>query len=417
MPVSAATRKKLILATTPFAVATLIGIALLWPSGRGLPSSATGPPQVQYGGIVVGVERAPCNQPGQENFDCAVAEIRLEEGPDKGDAVSLNIAEGPNARHIQPGDKVRLAPAVEGASGQAYYFVDFQRSQPLLILGLIFAGVVIALSRWRGVTSLIGLAASMMILVTFVLPAILEGSSPLAVAVFGGAAIMFITLYLAHGFNAMTTTAVLGTLTSLTITGVLALVFVEAVKFTGFGSEEAVFLQMAAQQVNLQGLLLGGIVIGTLGVLDDVTVTQASAVWELHRTNPTLGSLGLYRAGVRIGRDHIASTVNTLVLAYAGASLPLLILFSLADTPFAQIVTSEIVAEEIVRTLVGSIGLVAAVPLTTGLAALVAGGDSGPRLLGRRRPEPEPPSESPEVPEETPEIEIKRPKAEEFFRE
>jgi uncharacterized membrane protein len=215
------------------------------------------------------------------------------------------------------------------------------------------------------------LAISLFVLVKFVLPAILEGSDPLAVAIVGGSLIMFLALYLAHGVNAATTTAVLGTLASLFLTGALAVLFVNLSIFTGASSEEAVFLQISQQQVNVQGLLLAGIIIGTLGVLDDVTITQASVVWELQKANPEYGIRNVYRSAIRIGRDHIASTVNTLVLAYAGASLPLLILFSVSDRSFGQVLNTETVAEEIVRTLVGSIGLVASVPITTGLAALV----------------------------------------------
>jgi uncharacterized membrane protein len=205
----------------------------------------------------------------------------------------------------------------------------------------------------------------------FVIPAILEGESPVAVSIVGAAAVMFVALYLAHGVNVRTSSAVLGTLVSLGITGILALLFVELARFTGFASEEALFLQVSAQQVNIKGLLLGGIIIGTLGVLDDVTITQASAVWELHVANPAYGARELYRAAVRIGRDHIASTVNTLVLAYAGASLPLLIVFSLSSRPLGEVLTTEVISEEIVRTLVGSIGLVASVPVTTALTAAV----------------------------------------------
>jgi uncharacterized membrane protein len=187
--------------------------------------------------------------------------------------------------------------------------------------------------------------------------------------------VMFVALYLAHGFNVRTTTAVLGTLCSLLLTGILAVIFMGTTRLTGLASEEAAFLQISAEQVNLEGLLLGGIIIGTLGVLDDVTVTQASAVWELHLANPSFGIKELYASAVRIGSDHIASTVNTLVLAYAGASLPLLILFSLSSRPLADLITTELVAVEIVRTLVGSIGLVASVPITTFLAATVTTGD------------------------------------------
>ncbi|MFP5297850.1 MAG: YibE/F family protein, partial [Actinomycetota bacterium] len=316
------TKRKLTLAITPFIVATVMGLVAYWPAQQKIELPGTSPAEQQrFEGTVTSVDRAPCEQPGQEDFDCAVATVELHQGPDEGDTVDLNIAEGANARHIEKGDPVLVGRAAQGLPGQEYFFLDFQRQTPMLLLVGLFATVVIALSRWRGFASLIGLATSLSILVMFVLPAILEGSSPILVSIFGGAAIMFVTLYLAHGFNAMTTTALLGTFASLALTGTLAVIFVDAVRFTGFGSEEAVFLQVAAQQINLEGLLLGSIVIGTLGVLDDVTVTQASAVWELHRANPALGSLGLYRAAVRIGRDHIASTVNTLVLAYAGAAL------------------------------------------------------------------------------------------------
>jgi uncharacterized membrane protein len=180
-------------------------------------------------------------------------------------------------------------------------------------------------------------------------------------------------------------------LSSLLLTGLLALFFVEISIFTGVGSEEAAFLQISQQQVNLEGLLLASVIIGTLGVLDDVTVTQASAVWELRRANPSYGIRGLYRAGIRIGRDHIASTVNTLVLAYAGASLPLLILFTVSERGLGSVLNTEIVAEEIVRTLVGSIGLVSSVPITTGLAAFVARKARGPRVAPTEEAEREHP--------------------------
>ena len=183
---------------------------------------------------------------------------------------------------------------------------------------------------------------------------------------------MFVALYLAHGINARTTTAVLGTVGALFITGVLAWIFVTGTHLTGLASEESGLLAASLSGVSLKGLLLGGIVIGSLGVLDDVTVTQASAVWELHQANPSYGFSRLYAAGLRIGRDHIASTVNTLVMAYAGASLPLLVLFTLSSRQLGDVLTSEILAQEIVRTLVGSIGLISAVPITTALAAFVA---------------------------------------------
>lgn len=358
--------------------ATAIGLMVLWPDDP-TPSvpDVIGPPAELADASVTAVERRPCEgTEASQNVVCQEITARLTSGGEAGDSVPMEVSEGPGAPRLNEGDRivVGVVPGVRGAPGDkgTYYFSDFQRRTPLLVLGVCFALAVVALARWRGLMALVGLAVSLAVLVKFMLPAILEGRSPVAVSVVGAAAIMFVTLYLAHGFNTQTTTAVLGTLGSLLLVGVLAWVFVEASHFSGLASEEAGFLQAAAGKVNLQGLLLGGIVIGSLGVLDDVTVTQASAVWELHQANPTYGFGRLFSAGLRIGRDHIASTVNTLVLAYAGASLPLLVLFTLSNRDLSGVLTGELVASEVVRTLVGSLGLVAAVPLTTALAAFVA---------------------------------------------
>lgn len=375
--------RALALALAPFALATLAGLVWLWPAGE--PGSGlTGPAARGYRATVVAVQEIACpSLEGQGELRCERATARLDEGPDEGLEVTFELAEGPTTRRLRQGDGVLLARASEGPPELAYAFLDYQRARPLLLLGVLFAAVVVALSRWRGLAALGGLALSLAVLIFFVLPSILAGEPPLAVAVTGSAVIMFAAIYLAHGFNARSSTAILGTLISLLLTGVLALVFVDAARFTGFGSEEAVFLQVSASQINLTGLLLGGIIIGSLGVLDDVTVTQASAVWELHHANPNLGVRGLYSAAIRIGRDHIASTVNTLVLAYAGAALPLLIVFTLSNQRLSSVLTSEVVAEEVVRTLVGSIGLVASVPITTALASVVVSYDS------TRSPSPE----------------------------
>lgn len=189
------------------------------------------------------------------------------------------------------------------------------------------------------------------------------------VAVVGAAAIAYLALYLAHGFSLMTTVALLGTLASLALTALLSSLAVQAARVTGFTTEEALLLTLVPGQLDLRGLILGGVVLGALGAIDDVTVTQASAVWELRAAAPEMSRPRLFRAALRIGRDHIASTVNTLVLAYAGASMPLLVLFVLSRQSLGTIANSELVATEILRTLVGSIGLVASVPVTTWLAA------------------------------------------------
>ena len=422
--VDPATKRLLLWAVTPFIIATLAGVALLWPGEDkvSLPGAPGGAVE-RFAAVIREVETVnDCQDlPGQENFRCLIVTAELLEGSDEGFQVTLNMVEGPNTRHIAVGDRVVIGDSSD-VPGESYYFVDYERRAPLLVLTLLFAAVVIALSRVRGLAALAGLAGSLAILIRFVLPAILAGENPLAVAIVGGACVMFIALYMAHGVNAMTTTAILGTLVSLALTGALAVIFVEAARFTGFGSEEAVFLQVSAQQINLQGLLLGSIIIGTLGVLDDVTVTQASAVWELRIANPAYRAKQLYSAALRIGRDHIASTVNTLVLAYAGASLPLLVLFTLSDRTLGDVITSEVVAEEIVRTLVGSIGLVASVPITTALAALVAGrAEATPVLVDDHDHDDDGPGHSGKHGDDAARDDIedsgfKRPKAEEAFR-
>ena len=380
--------KRLAAAVLPFVVATVVGLVLLWPTSGGDALPQGPPPAQRYRATVVGVERDACEAPPTGgDLVCSMVEVRLDEGPDESGTFSFAATAGMNQRGFESGDRILVSRAPEAQPGAEYFFADYQRDKPLLLLAVLFAIVVVALSRWRGVTSLIGLTISLLILVRFVIPAMLEGSDPVAVAIVGAAAVMLIALYLAHGVNVWTTCAVLGTFASLALTGALAVWFVNLSQFTGFGTEEAAFLQISAGQINLEGLLLGGIIIGTLGVLDDVTVTQASAVWELHLANPGYSVPDLYRSAIRIGRDHIASTVNTLVLAYAGASLPLLILFTLSSQSLPGVLTSEVVAEEIVRTLVGSIGLVASVPITTALAALVVS-RHGPEHGSASKPAP-----------------------------
>ncbi|MGH2771609.1 MAG: YibE/F family protein [Actinomycetota bacterium] len=387
-------RRLLALITLPFALATLAGLVVLWPEGS-TRKAAVDFPSGLADATVTAVEEGPCpgfDTPSKLDEDaasepaqtCTQGRATLTSGPDRGREAAFDLSEGVSPLPVKEGDKIVLAKDPKAPAGEEYYFADRQRSRPMLLLAAIFAAVVVALGRLKGLSALAGLAVSLGVLVFFVLPAILDGSDPVAVSVVGSALVMFVGLYTAHGFNARTTSALLGTLVSLSITALLAFAFVAMGQLSGFSSEEATFLNVAsAGSINFRGLVLAGIVIGSLGVLDDVTVTQASAVWQLRASNPSLTALELYRFAIRIGRDHIASTVNTLVLAYAGASLPLLMLFTLGGSRIGDVVTSEIVAEEILRTLVGSIGLVASVPITTGLAAVIA---VKGRPQGRQRP-------------------------------
>jgi uncharacterized membrane protein len=365
-------------------VATIIGLVALWPHThtRRLPGSF-GPPAELVDGTVTSVVTTRC--PAAQK-SCSTVRVRVTSGPDRGRSAQLpELTFGTDVPKLEQGDRVVLGRSVDPTGRVDYYFSDLQRRRPLFLLAIGFAVVVVAVARWRGLAALIGLAITWTVLVWFVLPAVLDGKSPIAVALVGSSIIMLFVLYLVHGLNARTTTALLGTLASLGLTGALAGVFVAASHITGLSSEEATYLLAAGGRLNLSGVVLAGVVIGSLGALNDVTVTQASSVWELHAVNPALRAADVYRSGMRIGRDHIASTVYTLVFAYAGASLPLLILFTLADRRVGDILTSEVVAEEIVRTLVGSIGLVASVPLTTALAAAVVTRSTEPTNATRRR--------------------------------
>jgi uncharacterized membrane protein len=307
---------------------------------------------------------------------CLEVNAKLTE-KNPGRVVTFISSTGDGSPRVRIGDPivvVEVQPATATTSG-VYSFYGFQRKTPLLVLLTLFIGLALIIGRKNGFRALIGLVFTLFLLIKFALPAITTGESPLLVSVVAASAVMLVTLYLCHGPNARTSCAVIGTLTSLAITGALAQLFTNASRFTGIGNEEVSYLRAVAPSIDAKGLLLAGIIIGALGILDDVTVTQASAVWELHHADPTLPFRKLYSSAMRIGRDHIASTVNTLVLAYAGAALPLLVLFSQAGVAWREVALEESVASEIVRTLVGSIGLMASVPITTALTALVVARD------------------------------------------
>ncbi len=377
---SARSRRLLVVLLAPFLAATALGVLTLWPGDA--PADVApelGAPGELFDARVVGVERGACTgTPAEAGIRCLRAEVALLEGPDEGEVIDLpEQSDVGGAIGLEIGDTIVLGYFPGAGEGFEYSFADRQRLGPLFLLVGIFVLAVVGLGRWQGLRALLGLGVSLLVLTTFVLPAVLEGTNPLAVALVGSAVIAVVALYLAHGVNAWTTTALVGTLSSLAVVGLLGALFVDAAQFSGLADEEASFLQITAGQIDLRGLLLGGIVIGALGVLDDVTVTQVSAVWELHGANPGLGRWALYRSALRIGRDHIASTVNTLVLAYAGASLPLFLLFTQADQGLADVVNGEAVAVEVVRALVGSVGLVASVPLTTALAVVVVASEQG----------------------------------------
>ncbi|MFE9996134.1 YibE/F family protein [Streptomyces avermitilis] len=394
-PVSQHLRKVIAAILIPFAVAVVVGLAVLWPGGvPGHERSGVGFDRQTQQATVTKVDEVDCksvNASGdtptgdtstaegssaqqQASGTCKKATIRVDTGKDKGRTFT-EIVQPDQTRQLHQGEKVVVAYEPSAPKNLQYSVTDVERKFPMALLAGIFALAVVVVGRMRGVMALVALAISFMVLTLFILPAILEGSNPLIVAVVGASAIMLIALYMCHGLSARTSVAVLGTLLSLVLIGLLGSQFIGWAALTGNTDDNTGLIHGLYPHIDMSGLLLAGVIIGSLGVLDDVTVTQTSAVWELHQANPTMGWRGLYRAGIRIGRDHIASVVNTLVLAYAGAALPLLLLFSIAQSSVGTVANSELVAEEIVRTLVGSIGLVASVPVTTALAALVVSAD------------------------------------------
>ncbi|MGW6923060.1 YibE/F family protein [Streptomyces sp. NPDC054950] len=410
-PVSQHLRKVIAAILIPFGAAVLVGLVVLWPGGAPA-HERTGvgfDRQTQQATVtkVVSLSCASVNASGdtptgdtstaegssaqqQAAGTCKRATIRVDTGDDKGRTFT-EIVQPDQSRQLEQGEKVVVAYEPSAPKDLQYSVTDVNRRIPMAVLAIIFAVAVVVVGRLRGVMALVALAISFMVLNFFVLPAILQGSNPLVVAVVGSSAIMLIALYLCHGPSARTSVAVLGTLISLLLIGVLGSLFIDWAALTGNTDDNTGLIHGLYPSIDMSGLLLAGIIIGSLGVLDDVTVTQTSAVWELHEANPAMGWRGLYRAGIRIGRDHIASVVNTLVLAYAGAALPLLLLFSIAQSSVGSVANSELVAEEIVRTLVGSIGLVASVPVTTALAALVVSADrSGPGKAPLTAPEAAP---------------------------
>ncbi|WP_218616200.1 YibE/F family protein [Pseudonocardia abyssalis] len=354
----------------PAAVATLVGLVLLFPFVRAEAlDGAAALPRVT--GTVAATAQSDCS-PGEGDRGCAALTVRLTGGDAAGTSIVTLVSVVRGVSPFTTGDEVTLSVDGDIADPESYQIVDFQREVPLLVLALLFAAAVIALGRFRGLAALGSLVVTGVVLVGFVLPAILAGRDPLLVAVVGCTAIMFCALYLTHGFSSRTSTAVLGTFGSLVLIGVLGVAFAAASRLTGADEDTASLANTLGTAVDGRGLVLAGLMIGALGALDDVTVTQTSAVWELRAADPALRPAALFSAAMRIGRDHVASAVNTLVLAYAGAALPLLLLFSVAERGLADTLTSQVIATEVVRTLVGSIGLVAAVPLTTALAVVVS---------------------------------------------
>jgi uncharacterized membrane protein len=313
---------------------------------------------------------------GEHTQKYQVARVNLLEGKYKDIEMEIDYGRRQvrsDEYDLAVGDKVMVSISKTPENVVNAYFVDFVREAPMLWLTIIFAAAIVVISRWKGVGALLSMLFSLYVIIGYIIPHILVGEDPLRVSIIGSAILLGVTLYLTYGWTLKTHAAVLSMIVVLFLTGALSALFVVLTKLNGTGDENTMFLmQLMETPINLRGLLLGGMIIGALGVLDDLVTTQASAVFELYHANPGFGFRELYNSAMRIGQDHVAATVNTLVLAYAGASLPMLLMFSLARGDYGYLINYSFIAEEIVRTLVGSLGLIAAVPITTAVAIFFA---------------------------------------------
>lgn len=417
----------------PLALLTLAGMAALWPSGSKEGVSLANPystaPGVTFDtGTIQNVVTGSCmdtsqqgtgqqgtNQQGNGQPDAGrqqTGQQGTQQAPGKGSDCTFAFTEPDkggspvkvvinpdvaSSHGVKPGDQIRYlnlsnAQGATGSQGSpAYIFVDFVRTMPIVLLAVLYAVVVIAVARWRGLRALIGLVGAYFVLANFLLPGLVEGKPPLLLALVGSTVIMIGVLYFAHGFSARTSTALLGTIFGLAITALLAAWATDAANLAGVGSHDAATLVNTSSNISISGVILCGLIISGLGVLNDVTITQSSAVWELYELAPASSARKLFTSAMRIGRDHIASTVYTIAFAYAGAALPILIIVMLYDRPLMDTLTSAELSEEVIRTLVGSIGLVLAIPVTTLIAVLVVkatgisaagAGASGPSAAG-----------------------------------
>lgn len=348
----------------------LVGVIFLWPRSEDLPDlSEFGFATQVVTAEVTEVAEGSCSFAA--DLECRRATFQLLEGPEAGSVTNEEWQLVPSSPVFQEGDRALLNVVPEAPPLERYQFADRERRPVLVAVAAIFVGAVILLGKRKGLAAVAALAVSIWAVLVFIVPAILTGRPPEPVAIVGGGIIALTSIYLTHGWRNLTHVAALGTFGAVTLTVVISALVTRLADLSGFVSEEASFI-ILLETVDLRGLILAGMVLGALGALDDVTITQASAVWEVNQANPALDRRQLAAAGMRVGRDHVAASVNTLLLAYVGASLPLLLLFALSGLPLSVVANSEVVAVEIIRTLVGSIGLVAAVPLTTWLAARVA---------------------------------------------
>jgi uncharacterized membrane protein len=362
------------------AVATVVGIVALWPDHATVdhvraeaPYAAPGVTTPDAEVLTVG-PACPSDRTAAP-ATCDTVQVKVLEGAGKGDRADVQVAPEVTSSGLGRGDHVEVF-RTPGKNGEppSYAFSSVRRSVPLLWLTILFVLVVILVAGRRGAMAVVGLAVSGATLYYFLLPALLSGKPGLAVACVSASAIMFVVLYTTHGVSMRTSTALAGTLVGIGLTALIGTIAIGDAHLTGIADETGGTLSsFAGGGLDFQGLLACSMVLAGLGVLNDVTITQASSVWELRTAAPRAGRRQLFTSAMRIGRDHIASTIYTIVFAYAGAALVVLMLLYVYDRPLLDLASTESLAEEVVRTFTSAIGLILAVPVTTAIAALIAG--------------------------------------------
>jgi uncharacterized membrane protein len=373
------------------ALASVVGLVVLWPADAEPDEGAAAQfaaPGVTFPRAEVVEVRDSCAadvfaDAAATPPACAVLDVEVRSGPERGDTVQVEVI-GPTAQAgLRSGDVVQLLriPTPEGMEEQGgvaaeaqFSFFGVDRTTPLALMAGLFVLVVLVVARWRGLLALVGLVFAGWVVFRFLLPALLAGEPALWVALVAASVIMYVVLYLVHGISMRTSTALVGTIVGIGITAVLAEVAVGATRLSGVGDEGGERLSAIQTGLDFQQLLTCAVVIAGLGVLNDVTITQASAVWELRAAGPELSRRRLFTSGMRIGRDHIASTIYTIVFAYAGAALSVLLLIFLYERPVLDLLGTEDITTELVRSLASATGLVLTVPVTTAIAALTVAG-------------------------------------------
>lgn len=369
-------------------IAMLISLVFLWPSSTASKHTseefestyALNHPQIEA--TVEKTDHSACQSeqtglafdtppliPEKEEVDCDRALVKITSDEDEGKMTQLVTYGNAGDPELQPGDNIVLSKATDPTGSVSYAFADYQRSNSLLLWGVIIAIVIIAFAAWHGVRAIIGLGLSLGIVFSFLIPALIAGTNPLWVALAACTAIILLAVPLVHGVNWKSASAVGGSLTALAIAAFLAWAAIDSSQLQGYSSEDNLKLLLYMPNVSILGVLLCGFVVGALGSLADVAIAQASTITELHESDPAASPLELFLSAMRVGRDHIASMVYTLILTYTGAALPLLLLITAAERPAGQILSSDLVATELLRSGVGAMALTLAVPITTLIAA------------------------------------------------